>query len=489
MANPQVELRDGIKMNSNRPNILLIVSEDNGQQLGCYGDPYVATPNLDLLASQGVRFVNAYTTQAVCSPGRASILTGLYPHQNGQFGLATHKYAMYEEFPNIPSLLKPAGYRTGIIGKLHVNPEGAFPFDFWWNDRDHISFQHRDMAKATEVAASFIDQGDGPFFLMVNYPDAHLPFLRQECGLPEIPYTAEDVAPLPFGGIDTPRIREHTADYYNCMSRLDTGVGMLLEALDRTGKSENTLVIFTTDHGAQLSRGKTAIYEGGLRVPSIVRWPGTIPEGLVREELVSHIDILSTVLEATDVSEPAGIEGHSLLPLARGETVAWRDHIYAEWVSGGPTIYFPQRSVRDKQFKFISTLLQDRPSPCAIGYSGPGQKWEPGATIEEIAASPPSIRRAYEIFANPPTEELYDLQQDPWEFNNLIDEPDYAATRDRLRAQLQSWQLATQDPLADPGILARLTNEHDEIVATYYPDAWGISRAYTWEYGDYMRRG
>ncbi len=198
------------------PNILLIVSEDNGQNLGCYGDPNAVTPNLDALAAQGVRFTNAYTTQSVCSPGRASILTGLYPHQNGQFGLATHKYAMYEAFPNIPSLLNPAGYRTGIIGKLHVNPEWAFPFDFWWNDRDYISFQHRDMVKATEMAASFISGDDSPFFLMVNYPDAHLPFLRQECGLPEKPFTADDVTPLPAGGIDTPRIREHTADYYNC---------------------------------------------------------------------------------------------------------------------------------------------------------------------------------------------------------------------------------------------------------------------------------
>lgn len=148
---------------------------------------------------------------------RASILTGLYPHQNGQLGLATHKYAMYEKFPNIPALLKPEGYRTGIIGKLHINPESTFPFDFWWNDRNYISFAHRDMQKATTMADGFINASDTPFFLMVNYPDAHLPFLHQECGLPETPYTADAVETLPFIGIDTPRLRQHTADYYNCM--------------------------------------------------------------------------------------------------------------------------------------------------------------------------------------------------------------------------------------------------------------------------------
>lgn len=112
-------------------NVLLIISEDNGQHLGCYGDTNVATPNIDRLAAEGVRFANASTTQSVCSPGRASIFTGLYPHQCGQIGLATHNYAQYEAFPNLFSLLKNEGYRTGLVGKLHVNPEEDFPIDMW----------------------------------------------------------------------------------------------------------------------------------------------------------------------------------------------------------------------------------------------------------------------------------------------------------------------------------------------------------------------
>lgn len=473
-------------MSSKQPNVLLIVSEDNGLHLGCYGDPYAATPNLDRLATEGVRFTRAYTTQAVCSPGRASILTGLYPHQNGQFGLATHKYAMYESFPNIPSLLKEAGYRTGIIGKLHVNPESAFPFDYWWNDRDYISFANRDVQEIASRASGFMTTDDTPFFLMVNYPDAHLPFHRQQFGVPATPFEADDVVPPAFVGIDTPRLREHTADYYNCMSRLDTGVGLLLDALQRAGKSEDTLVIFTTDHGAQLSRGKTSSYEAGLRVPHMIRWPGRVQEDLVRDELVSHIDILPTVMEATGLACPDTIEGQSLLPAAQGDSPAWRECLFAEWGSGGPTIYFPQRSVRDGRYKLIVNLLQDRASP-ARSYSGPDQQWIPGATLEEIAGADEQTRRAYDIYARPPEEELYDLENDPWEFDNLAGRPEYAAEQQQLRDRLNAWQQDTGDALADPDCLERLTKEHDAIVEAHYQDGpWGTSRNYEWQYHNYL---
>jgi len=236
-----------------RPNVLLIVSEDNGPELGCYGDPYVRTPNLDKLASDGCRFANAYTTHPVCSAARASFLTGLYPFQNGQFGLATHQYAMYRNWDNMPSVLKAHGYRTGLIGKLHVNPEPAFPFDFRYNNSKVVSFNKRDVAEMAEVAGGFFDDGDQPFFLSINYADAHFPLLREQHGLPKNPLSADDVKTLPFVGVDTPRLRQGTADYYNCLMRLDTGVGLLLDRLDKSGKADNTLVMYIGDHGAQFS--------------------------------------------------------------------------------------------------------------------------------------------------------------------------------------------------------------------------------------------
>ena len=252
-----------------RPNILLIVSEDNGPELGCYGEPYVKTPNLDRLAAQGVRFDRAYVPQAGCSQSRAAYLTGLYPHQNGQIGLATWKFTMYtEKTPNLVRSLKEAGYRTGIIGKLHVNPKSAFPFDF--QKITTSNFARKKLKNYATEAQAFINESDKPFLLSVNYPDPHRPFTKKVGGLPKDPLDPKDVKPFAyFGpGVDTPDLREQVANYYNCMSRLDSLVGDLLEVLKESGKADDTLIIYFGDHGADLLRGKRTSYEGGVRVRS-----------------------------------------------------------------------------------------------------------------------------------------------------------------------------------------------------------------------------
>ncbi len=155
---------------SSRPNILLITSEDNGPELGCYGDPYAKTPHLDALAREGIRFDRAFVTQAGCSQSRASILTGLYPHQNGQIGLATWKFRMYrDDTPNMVRSLKGVGYRTGIIGKVHVNPATAFPFDS--KALPSSNFARKKLARYGEQASRFFHASDQPFFLMIHYPD------------------------------------------------------------------------------------------------------------------------------------------------------------------------------------------------------------------------------------------------------------------------------------------------------------------------------
>lgn len=258
-----------------RPNILFIVSEDNGPELGCYGDPYARTPNLDRFAAEGVRFANAFVPYALCSPSRAAFLTGLYPQQNGQLGLATHRFEMYrEDTPNIVTRLRSAGYHTGLIGKLHINPEEAFPFDF--RALANANFQRKEPgdAYAGEATKFWQDAGDRPWFLSVNFPDAHLPFIRQAHGRPAHPQTGADVKPLPWIGADSERLRELTADYYNCMARLDENVGLLLEALTNSGAGANTMVIYFGDHGAQFPRAKHTVYDAGLRVPLLIRWPG-----------------------------------------------------------------------------------------------------------------------------------------------------------------------------------------------------------------------
>lgn len=469
-----------------RLNILVITSEDNGPHLGCYGDPCARTPHLDRLAREGALFRHAYVTQAVCSPSRASILTGRYPHQNGQLGLATHRFRMCREFPTASSLLKPAGYRTGRIGKLHVLPESACPFDFVWNDPKRISFWRRDVVETARVAGQFMAAAADPFFLYVNYCDAHLPWLRQDFGLPVNPFTPGEVRVPPAVGLDTGRLREHTANYYCCMSRLDTGIGLLMDELERTGHAEDTLVIYLGDHGPQFSRGKGATYELAVEVPFLVRWPGVGPAGQARSELVSSVDILPTVLDAAGVAAPDGLAGRSLRPLLAGGVADWRGHLFCEWNTSHPyplpSFLYPQRSVRDDRYKLIATLLTGHENPVEEYYTK-HVLVDTGTTQWEIDRAPDEVRRAYTAWRTPAPVELYDLAADPHEFDNLADRSGYAGVRDRLLTVLRQWQADTADPLADPDKLARLVAEDLRVQA-----AAGAHQApgFSWEYTEYL---
>ena len=463
-----------------RPNVLLIVSEDNGPELGCYGDESARTPHLDRLAAGSVRFDLAFTTQSVCSPSRASILTGLYPHQNGQLGLATHAFELYRSFATLPALLGAAGYRTGIFGKLHVNPASAFPFDVKWRGANAMTFGKRDVAEVARRAATFFEETDGPFFLMVNYPDAHFPLLRRQHGLPEEPQTAEDVRALPFIGVDGERLRKDTADYYNCLSRLDSGVGMLLDVLEQSGRADETIVVYLGDHGAQFSRGKVTCYESGLRIPLLVRWPGVTKAGHVERRMVSVVDLMPTFLTACGVDAPPGLPGRDLRPLCAGEEADWREHLFAERNCDTAFFHYPQRSVRDERFKLILTLLPEREDPIVDAYANRlNVHFAAGTTAEEIAGATDVVRAAYAAWKQPPAVQMFDLAADPHELVDIADHEEFAADRDRLIAALADWRERTRDPLADPARLRKLTDECDAR-------AERSERRARWDYPKYL---
>ena len=463
-------------------NVLLITSEDNGPELGCYGDPYARTPHLDRLAAEGARFQNAYVTNSVCSPSRGTIFTGLYPHQNGQIGLATHKYAMYRKWPNVVSLLKGAGYRTGIIGKIHVNPESAFPCDT--RALPTANFGMRDMRRFAAAAGKFVTASPKPFFLMVNFPDAHFPLIKQYAGLPEKPLGAKDVKPMPFIGVDSERIRGYVANYYNCLSRLDSGMGMLLDVLKQAGVADNTLVIYLGDHGAQFSRGKTSVYEGGMRVPLMVRWPKATKAGVVRHDLVSSIDILPTILDATAVKGPGNLPGRSLLPLCRDEKIAWREYLFTEKDGATPFWTFPRRTVRDKRYKLILTLLADRSNPVAEGYASHfNAGFKAGATRDEVAQADATVQKAYARWDRPARIELYDLQADPYEWTDLAADPALADVKARLLKALEDWRKQTGDPFVDADKLARYVEEMDRVWRTRKM-GYRKDKTFRWRYLD-----
>ncbi len=441
------------------PNILLIVSEDNGPELGCYGEPSVKTPVLDQLAAGGVRFQHAYVPQSGCSQSRAAFLTGLYPHQNGQIGLATWKFRMYrEDTPNIVRSLKAAGYRTGIIGKLHVNPASAFPFDF--KRIPSSNFSRKQLGDYAKHAGAFFTASPKPFFLSVNYPDAHRPFINRIAGLPEHPLGAGDVKPLAYFGLDTPELREQTAAYYNCMSRLDTLVGDLLEALRRSGKADNTLIVYIGDHGADMLRGKRTSYEGGVRIPMILSWPGHVSGGQVRRELVSTLDIMPTFLDAVGAHSVEGLAGLSLLPLLQERKTQWRRYLFTEYHTHSAHNFYPQRTVRNARYKLIHNLLPGQNNP---GYDFTLKRFfkDMPKTIE---SAPDDIRTAYRRMKTPPAYELYDLETDPHEFRDLAAHAEHAELLATLKERLAEWRTQTNDPLLNPENLKRLKAEVDACI-------------------------
>jgi len=433
-----------------RPNILLIVSEDNGPELGCYGDPHAQTPHLDRLAESGARFERAFVPYSVCSPSRAVFLTGLYPHQNGQIGLATHKFALYDvNPPNAFTMLKTTGYRTGLIGKLHINPDTAFPVDF--RKIRGANFGRRNMQEYAAAAGEFFRGGDEPFFLSINYPDAHLPFLRQQFGRPTAPLAGADVKPLPWVGVDSPRLREVTADYYNCLKRLDEGIGLLVAELTKSGKAEDTLIVYIGDHGAQFPRGKISVYEGGLRIPLIVHWPGRVKPGVVRDELVSTVDILPTFLRAAGVEIPSNLPGLPLQQLLQGDAVEWRKHIFGFTTGSFPLAFQLRWSIRDDRYKLMVNLVPETENLGARPYLDPNYRVTvvSGFTREEQASASPKVAAALERYQRPPRYELFDLKNDPHEWTNLADDPAFRDVRDRLENALTKFRTETRDPFLD----------------------------------------
>jgi N-sulfoglucosamine sulfohydrolase len=446
--------RIGQAQEAKKTNLLLVVAEDMGPTVGCYGDTQVETPHLDRLAAEGVRFENAFVTQASCSPSRSSILTGLYPHQTGQLGLAHYGYTIKTRPVKMPNRLKRDGYYTGIMGKLHVGPEKSFQFDY--HGLPHGKTRTPD-AVGKDFRAFLDKAGDQPFLFYLNVIDAHSPFLPQVDGFPAEPTKAEDVRPWPWLAWDSPELRQRVAGYYNCVRRVDLIVGEIMKVLGDAGLDENTLVVFIGDHGPAFCRGKTTNYEAGLRIPFIVRQPGVVKAGQVREQLISTVDLLPTFLMAAGMEVPGKLAGAPLQPLLADAGAPWRETLCAEFTSHGPTGYFPRRSIRDKRYKLILNLEG-------------GSRQNPGgsvdgcpATRQALASDDETAKGVHACTRNPPKVELYDLAEDPCELRNRAGDPALADVQARLAEQLAQWRTQTGDPTLSEEGLKALSTFHDDF--------------------------
>jgi len=436
-------------------NVLFITADDLGLYLGCYGEKRIATPNLDRLAASGVQFETAYVAQASCSPSRSAMFTGLMPHANGQYGLANGGFKLHEELrgATIPNLLKKSGYRTGIIGKLHVEPEDSFLWDYRQTPNDT-----RKVRTVAPQAEDFMKK-DNPFFLMVNFSDPHA-FAqgqpRQWYFPPDVDgIPAQPLAPGPgtlfdWQRVDNPAQRERTANYLNAVSRFDTGVGLLLEALERTGKAGETLVILIGDHGAPFERGKTTVYEAGLRVPFLVRWPG-VSKPHVSKKMVSTVDILPTILDATGAAGSGRkLHGSSLRGVLGDPGAKWREYLVGEFHFHGAAIFYPRRAIRDSRYKLIHNLRAGKAKP-PMGIDGDR------AFKNHEKDAPKLAWKAFQTYADPPEFELYDLESDPVEFFNLSGLPSMRKDENRLKRALMEWRKQTQDPTLDTAFMERMS--------------------------------
>jgi N-sulfoglucosamine sulfohydrolase len=426
-------------------NVVLIIADDLGRDLGCYGNKVIRTPNLDRLAKRGVLFTRAYSTVSSCSPSRASILTGLYTHQNGQYGLQhpPHSQQTHPWVQSLPNLLRAGGYWTGLIGKFHVGPNSVYNFH---QVLTKGTGGNRDVTAMARLAREFITQREQrPFFLVYAFSDPHRAakgfanekFARDPA---EVRYDPGKVV-VPYHLPDTPEVRRDLAEYNQSVSRMDRGVGLLLDVLRAAGQLDDTLIIFISDNGIPFPGAKTTLYAAGIHLPLIIACPGT-PPGRTSDALVSYVDLAPTILDWAQVKGPKyQLPGRSLLPLLRGAKDAGRDAVFASHQFHEITMEYPMRALITPKYKLIVNLTPDREYPLASDLWG-SPSWQGIRKRGDKMMG----QRSVQAFLHRPKEELYDLTRDPNELHNLAADPAHAETLTDLRRRLRAWQRATNDP-------------------------------------------
>jgi N-sulfoglucosamine sulfohydrolase len=425
-------------------NVLLLISDDQGLDASCYGIP-IRTPRLDRLAREGTRFTQGFAAVSSCSPSRAVINTGLYTHQNGMYGLQhdVHNQSLLPGIETLPSMLRAAGYATALVGKKHVGPDSAFPYETELvPERSGI----RDVQELAIAASSFIrSTNDRPFFVTVAYSDPHRAAIdygndRIWPGVKPVSYDP-DRLPIPSHLPDLPEVRLDLAQYYESLSRLDSGIGMILDDLAETGRADDTLVIFLSDNGRPFPGAKTNLYEPGLHLPLIVRAPGSVPSS--NDAMVSWVDIAPTVLDWAGVASPAHyrMSGSSLLPLLGKAGDLTRNAVFASHDFHEINQYYPMRAIRTRLHSYILNLAHPLDYPIAGDVAG-SPSWK-------AISADPSIcigKRTQVAYLRRPLEELYDLTRDRDELVNVATDPAYAAVKSDLSERLNTLRAQTKDP-------------------------------------------
>lgn len=454
---------------ADKPNILLVLSDDHSvPHLGAYGDSnclkYGLTPNLDAFAREGMRFERAYTSAPQCAPSRSSIFTGRSP-----VGLSTTRFAhpVRPDTPFVTDLLRDHGYWVGLDGR-HQHLDGRN------KDAPHVTealvelgvrgevfesrFDHFVRAAKTKGAAlpkvpgMFSAALDGvpdgkPFFLYFGFNQPHRKWGEDHAGI-----DPSDLK-LPADWPDLPEVRLDYARYLAEVRELDTGFGMIMKVLAERGLSDNTLVVFMGDNGEALLRGKGTLYNRGLHVPLIVRWPGKVAPGSVSASLISGVDLAPTILNAAGIKPASGMTGLDFMPELLRQPFDGREQVFGErgWHFGPITRsdgFDLSRSVTTKRHNFIYNAIPER-SYVPVDMATKNIAWDAIKSARDNGRLSAVHERIY--FQNPrPIFELYDLESDPFELNNLAGRTSVRIIEARLREKLDRWMLRESDFLPLP---------------------------------------
>ncbi len=429
-------------MTSERPHVVLIDCHDLGNRLGCYGDTYTRTPHLDALAQRGARFDNLFATAPVCMPSRISLYSGLYPHSAGMNG----NEPPAEDVRCIGRLLGGAGYATALLGdfKLLASAE--------WGGYDH----KLDEAGLAQQVRRLTEHGQ-PLFLHASFFLTHRPFgadyneaLARQL---ELPPTVPDLG----------AVRQDLAAFYGRVADLDDRVGEVLSALREAGLEENSLVLFTTDHGPAFPRAKHTLYDSGLRCALLMSHPAAIARGTRHDALISNVDVLPTLLELLSLPAPPNLQGRSFAPLLRREAYEPRDDVVSVFTWHGKAngtfwYYSPRRALRTERYKLIRNFTE-RPN-----FVNPG--W-----LTRLGGERPLAEDWYG--APSPPWELYDCHTDPWELHNLAGSPHHQERQDDLSQRLHAALRALDDPIL-AGPVANI--RHSPDAPQWWPDGSGRYR-------------
>ena len=423
---------------ADRPNFLIIMGDDcTYNDLPLFGGKNVKTPNLDKFATEGMVFNKAYVSMSMCVPCRSELYSGLYPMKNG---ICWNHSRANPGVKSAPHYFGDAGYRVGITGKVHVGPKECFPFE------DVKGFESNCVAPTADYDCAGIEEfmgrsKDQPFYLAVCLV------------VPHVVWTVGDRSQfdpkkleMPAHMADTPQTRKDFIKYLAEISYMDMQIGEILKSLEKSGQADNTLVLFTSEQGAQIPGCKWTNWELGVHTGMVVRWPGKVEQGVRTNALVQYADVLPTFMDAAGVSyAKKQFDGMSFLDVLRGKKQTHRKYVYAMHnnVPEGPS--YPIRSVRTSKYSYIRNLSPERiyieKHLMAVDEHNP--YWDTWVFRSG------DNQKAYDLverYMRRPAEELYDLDADPIEFNNLVDDPDFAKIKKELSGELDRWIAEQEDP-------------------------------------------